>query len=37
VEVKEVKEQKVKKILIKIRGVVKYLIQWKGFIVEYNI
>jgi len=38
VEVEEVKEWKVEKILNKqkIRGVVKYLVQWKGFIVEYD-
>ena len=36
VEVKEVEEWKVEKILNKkkIRGVEKYLIQWKGFTVE---
>jgi len=36
VEVEEVEEWEVEKILNKkkIRGVVKYLIQWKGFIVE---
>jgi len=38
VEVEEVKEWKVEKILNKqkIRGVVNYLVQWKGFIVEYD-
>jgi len=36
VEVKEVKEWKVEKILNKrkIRGVNKYLVQWKGFTAE---
>ena len=39
VEVDKVKEWKVNKILNKrkIRGVVKYLVQWKRFTVEYNI
>ena len=39
VEVDKVKEWKVNKILNKrkIRGVVKYLVQWKRFIVEYHI
>jgi len=38
VEINEVKEWKVEKILNKrkIRGVVKYLIQWKRFTAEYN-
>ena len=38
IEVKEVKEQKVEKILNKrkIRGVDKYLVQQKGFTVEHN-
>ena len=39
VEVKEVEEWKVEKILNKrkIRGVVKYLVQWKRFMVEHDI
>jgi len=39
VEVDKVKKWKVNKILNqrKIRRVVKYLVQWKRFIVEYNI
>ena len=39
VEVDKVKEWKVNKILNqrKIRKVVKYLVQWKRFTVEYNI
>ena len=38
VEVKGVEKQKVKKILNKrkVRGVVKYLVQWKRFTVKYN-
>jgi len=38
VEVEEVKEWEVEKILNqrKVKRVVKYLVQWKGFIVEYN-
>ena len=34
----EVEEWKVEKILNKrkIRGVEKYLVQWKGFTVKYN-
>ena len=39
VEVDGVEEWKVDKILNKrkIRGVVKYLVRWKGFIVKHNI
>jgi len=39
VEVEEVQEWEVEKILNKrkIRGVVKYLVQWKGFTVEHDI
>ena len=38
VEVEEVKKWKVKKILNKrkVRRVVKYLVCWKGFIIEYD-
>jgi len=38
VEVEEIKEWKVEKILNKrkVRGVVKYLVWWKRFIVEHN-
>ena len=38
VEINKVEEQKFEKILtkIKIRGVVKYLVQWKKFTTEYN-
>ena len=38
VEVNKVEEQKVEKILNqrKIRDIVKYLVQWKGFIVEHD-
>ena len=38
IKVKEVKEWKVEKILNKrkIRGVEKYLVQWKEFMVEYD-
>ena len=38
VKVEEVEEQKVEKILNirKVRGVVKYLVQWKGFIAEHD-
>ena len=40
VEVEKVKEQEVEKILnkskIRIRGVIKYLVWWKGFIAEHN-
>ena len=38
VEINEVEEWKVEKFLNKrkIRGVVKYLVQWKKFTVEYN-
>ena len=39
VEVEGVEEQEVEKILNKrkIRGVERYLVRWKGFMVEYNI
>ena len=39
VEIEEVKEWKVEKILNKkkIRGVEKYLVQWKGFMAEGDI
>ena len=39
VEVEGVEEQEVEKILNKkkIRGVEKYLVQWKGFMAEGNI
>ena len=39
IEVKGVEEWEVEKILDKrkIRGVEKYLVQWKGFITESNI
>ena len=38
VEIKEVEEWEVEKILNKrkVRGVVKYSVQWKGFTVEHN-
>ena len=38
VEINEVEEWKVENFLNKrkIRGVVKYLVQWKKFTVEYN-
>ena len=38
VEINKVEEQKFEKILtkIKIREVVKYLVQWKKFTTEYN-
>ena len=36
VEVEEVKEWEVEKILNKMRGVEKYLIRWKGFTAEGN-
>jgi len=38
IEVKRVKEWKVLKILNKrkVRGVVKYLVWWKGFTAEHN-
>ena len=38
-EVEEVEEWEVEKILNKqkVRGVVKYLIQWKGLTVEHDI
>jgi len=38
VKIDRVKEWKVEKILnkIKIRGVIKYLVQWKRFIAENN-
>ena len=38
IEVKEVKEWKMKRILNKrkVRGVVKYLVQWKRFMAEYD-
>ena len=38
VEVEGVEECEVEKVLNKqkIRGVVKYLVQWKGFMVEYD-
>ena len=37
-EVERVKEWEVEKILNKrkVRGVVKYLVQWKGFTAEHN-
>ena len=39
VEIEEVEEQKIEKILNKrkIRGVKKYLVRWKRFIAEHNI
>ena len=39
VEVEGVEEWEVEKILNKqkIRGVVKYLVRWKGFTVKHNI
>ena len=38
VKIEGVKEQEVEKIFNKrkVRGVVKYLVQWKKFIAEYN-
>ena len=38
IEVKEVKEWEVKTILNKrkVRGVIKYLVQWKRFIAKHN-
>ena len=38
VKVKEVKKQEIEKILNrrKVREVVKYLVRWKGFIIEYG-
>ena len=38
VEVEEVEEWEVEKISNKrkVRGVVKYLVRWKGFMAEYN-
>ena len=38
IEVEGVKEQEIEKILNKkkVRGVVKYLVQWKEFIVKHN-
>ena len=38
IEIEEVKEQEVERILNKqkVRGVVKYLVQQKGFTAEYN-
>ena len=37
-KIEGVKEQKIEKILNKrkVQGVVKYLIQWKKFMAEYN-
>jgi len=39
IEVEEIEEWEVERILNKqkIRGVVKYLVQWKGFTAEHNI
>ena len=39
VEINRIEEWKVEKILNKrkIRGVVKYLVRWKGFIVKHKI
>ena len=38
VEVNEVEEQEIEKVLNKrkIKDIVKYLVQWKGFIAEHN-
>ena len=38
VEIEGAEEWEVKKILNKkkVRGIVKYLVQWKGFTVEYD-
>jgi len=38
VKVEEIKEWEIEKILNKrkIRGVIKYLVQWKGFTVEHD-